>query len=127
MEAVVARTAFRWRVVGSLASRDEATFEAFRARIGELYPGVHAALERRVVAGGALHLIWRGGPAPATVLMAHHDVVPVAEQHKVRLACHPQDPGLPSGFQGVDAVLSTVEGLKKFVGIKESAYHGLNF
>jgi mannonate dehydratase len=54
-------------------------------------------------------------------------VVPVAEQHKVRLACHPQDPGLPMGFQGVDAVLSTVEGLKKFVGIKESKYHGLNF
>jgi mannonate dehydratase len=54
-------------------------------------------------------------------------VVPVAEQHKVRLACHPQDPGLPAGFQGVDAVLGTVEGLKKFVGIKESPYHGLNF
>jgi len=54
-------------------------------------------------------------------------VVPVAEQHKVRLCCHPQDPGLPLGFQGVDAVLSTVEGLKKFVGIKASPYHGLNF
>ena len=54
-------------------------------------------------------------------------VVPVAEQHKVRLACHPQDPGLPDGFQGVDAVLGTVEGLKRFVGIKESPYHGLNF
>lgn len=54
-------------------------------------------------------------------------VVPVAEQYKVRLTCHPQDPGLPMGFQGVDAVLGTVEGLKKFVGIKESAYHGLNF
>jgi mannonate dehydratase len=54
-------------------------------------------------------------------------VVPVAEQHKVRLACHPQDPGLPEGFRGVDAVLGTVEGLKRFVGIKESPYHGLNF
>lgn len=54
-------------------------------------------------------------------------IVPVAEQYKVRIACHPQDPGLPSGFQGVDAVLSTVEGLKKFVAIKESPYHGLNF
>jgi mannonate dehydratase len=54
-------------------------------------------------------------------------IVPVAEQHKVRLACHPQDPGLPAGFQGVDAVLGTVDGLKRFVGIKESPYHGLNF
>ncbi len=54
-------------------------------------------------------------------------VVPVAEQYKVRLACHPQDPGLPMNFQGVDAVLGTVEGLKKFVTIKESKYHGLNF
>jgi mannonate dehydratase len=54
-------------------------------------------------------------------------VVPVAEQHKVRLGCHPQDPGLPAGFQGVDAVLGTVDGLKRFVGIKESPYHGLNF
>jgi mannonate dehydratase len=54
-------------------------------------------------------------------------VVPVAEQYKVRLACHPQDPGLPAGFQGVDAVLGTVDGLKRFVGIKESPYHGLNF
>jgi mannonate dehydratase len=54
-------------------------------------------------------------------------VAPVAEQYKVRLACHPQDPGLPDGFQGVDAVLGTVEGLKRFVSIKESTYHGLNF
>jgi mannonate dehydratase len=54
-------------------------------------------------------------------------VVPVAEEYKVRLACHPQDPGLPMGFLGVDAVLGTVEGLKRFVGIKESKYHGLNF
>ena len=33
----------------------------------------------------------------------------------------------PEGYQGVHAVLSTVEGLKKFVSIKESPYHGLNF
>jgi mannonate dehydratase len=54
-------------------------------------------------------------------------VVPVAEQYKVRLACHPQDPGVPAGFQGVDAVLGTVDGLKRFVGIKPSPFHGLNF
>jgi len=54
-------------------------------------------------------------------------VVPVAEEYKVRMGCHPQDPGVPKGYRGIDAVLSTPEGLKKFVSIKESPYHGLNF
>jgi mannonate dehydratase len=55
-------------------------------------------------------------------------VVPVAEAYKVRIACHPQDPGVPpEGYQGVDRVLGTIEGLKRFVGIRESAWHGLNF
>ncbi|HTM32083.1 MAG TPA: mannonate dehydratase [Vicinamibacterales bacterium] len=56
-------------------------------------------------------------------------VVPIAEEYKVRLACHPQDPGVPkgSGWRGVDAVLGSPDGLKKFVSIKESPYHGLNF
>ena len=56
-------------------------------------------------------------------------VVPVAEKSKVRLCCHPHDPGMPpgKGFRGVHRVLGSVEGLKKFVGIEESKYHGLNF
>ena len=54
-------------------------------------------------------------------------VVPVAEEYKVRMGCHPQDPGLPKGYRGIDAVLASPEGLKKFVSIKESPYHGLNF
>jgi mannonate dehydratase len=54
-------------------------------------------------------------------------VVPVAEEYKVRMGCHPQDPGVPKGYRGVDAVLSTPDGLKRFVSIKESPYHGLNF
>ena len=56
-------------------------------------------------------------------------VIPVANEHKIRMACHPHDPGVPpgEGFQGIDAVLGTVDGLKKFVSIKESPYHGLNF
>ncbi len=54
-------------------------------------------------------------------------VVPVAEEHKVRLACHPHDPGVPpSGFRGVARVLGTVEGMKRFVAIKASPFHGLN-
>jgi mannonate dehydratase len=55
-------------------------------------------------------------------------VIPVATEYKVMMACHPNDSMTPpEGYQGVHAVLSTVEGLKKFVSIKESPYHGLNF
>jgi mannonate dehydratase len=54
-------------------------------------------------------------------------VVPVATEYKVRLACHPHDPGTPmSGYRGIVRVLGTPEGLKKYVSIKESPYHGLN-
>jgi mannonate dehydratase len=54
-------------------------------------------------------------------------IIPVCNQYKVRAACHPHDPGVPpEGYQGVDRVLGTVEGLKKFVSIPESPYHGLN-
>ncbi|HEY7498288.1 MAG TPA: mannonate dehydratase [Vicinamibacterales bacterium] len=56
-------------------------------------------------------------------------VVPVAEEYKVRIACHPQDPGMPKGkgFRGIETVLGSVDGLKRFVSIAESPYHGLNF
>lgn len=56
-------------------------------------------------------------------------VVPVAEEFKVRMACHPHDPGMPhdKGFRGVHTVLGSVDGLKRFVGINASPYHGLNF
>jgi mannonate dehydratase len=55
-------------------------------------------------------------------------VIPVAEEYKVRMACHPHDPGVPpEGYQGVVRVLGTVDGLKRLVSIKESPYHGLNF
>ena len=54
-------------------------------------------------------------------------VVPVAEANRVRLACHPHDPYTPPGYRGVTRVLGTVDGLKRFVGMRESPYHGLNF
>ena len=54
-------------------------------------------------------------------------IIPVCEEYKVRAACHPHDPGTqPGGFQGLNRVLGTVEGLKKFVSIAENPYHGLN-
>jgi mannonate dehydratase len=54
-------------------------------------------------------------------------VIPVAEANRIRLACHPHDPYTPPGYRGVTRVLGTVEGLKKFVLMRESPYHGLNF
>ena len=55
-------------------------------------------------------------------------VIPVAAEYRVRMALHPLDPGVPpEGYQGVDCVLGTVEGLKRFIRIKENPYHGLNF
>ena len=56
-------------------------------------------------------------------------VIPVAEEYKVKVACHPHDPGMPRdvGFRGVHRVLGNVDGLKKFISINPSPYHGLNF
>lgn len=56
-------------------------------------------------------------------------VIPVAEEYKVRMACHPHDPGMPpgKGYRGVDRVLGSVDGLKRFIEIAPSVYHGLNF
>jgi mannonate dehydratase len=56
-------------------------------------------------------------------------VIPVAEEHKVKMACHPHDPGMPAdkGFRGVHRVLGSVDGLKRFIEINPSPYHGLNF
>jgi mannonate dehydratase len=56
-------------------------------------------------------------------------VIPVAEQCRVRMALHPQDPAMPEpqGFRGIHRVLATVDGLRRFVGLSRSPFHGLNF
>jgi mannonate dehydratase len=55
-------------------------------------------------------------------------VIPVASQYKIRMALHPDDPSVPSpGYQGVERVLGTVDGIKRFITIQENPYHGLNF
>ena len=67
-------------------------------------------------------------------LGAHH-ILPGARgpggrrNTKSRSACHPHDPAIPGGkpFRGVHRVMGSVEGLKRFVSIKENPYHGLNF
>jgi mannonate dehydratase len=56
-------------------------------------------------------------------------VIPVADEYKIRLACHPHDPAMPEpqGFRGVHRVLGDVNGLKKFIDLSASPNHGLNF
>lgn len=55
--------------------------------------------------------------------------IPVAEEYKVKMACHPHDPGMPrdKGFRGVNRVLGSVDGMKRFIEIMPNPYHGLNF
>jgi mannonate dehydratase len=75
----------------------------------------------------------RAGPVNAEQFWERIDwflshVVPVANEYKVRIACHPQDPGVgPQGYQSINRVLGTVQGLQHFVSLHESPYHGLNF
>ena len=55
-------------------------------------------------------------------------VVPVANENKVRIACHPQDPGTPpEGYQGIHNVLGTIDGMKRFITMYVSPYLGFNF
>jgi mannonate dehydratase len=101
-----------------------------------------AATEGR---GGARYSTWRladapsnapltdAGAIPAEIAwerMTHflERVVPVANEYRIRLACHPHDPGVPAnGYRGVARVLGTVAGLRRLVEIHPSPYHGLNF
>jgi mannonate dehydratase len=55
-------------------------------------------------------------------------IIPVAEEYKIQMACHPSDPGIGDvTYRGVARVLGMVDGLKKLVQLRESPYNGLNF
>lgn len=76
---------------------------------------------------------FEGGAADADTMWERIDyflarVVPVANEYRVQLACHPQDPGIKDNeYRGVARVMGTVDGIKKFISMHESPYHGLNF
>lgn len=57
------------------------------------------------------------------------EIIPVAEEYKVQMACHPSDPGIGVGntYRGVARPLGMVEGFKKFIDLYDSPYNGLNF
>ena len=56
-----------------------------------------------------------------------NQMIPVANEYKVRLLSHMEDAMVPPGYQCLNPVTNTVEGAKKFVSIQESPYHGLLF
>jgi mannonate dehydratase len=77
---------------------------------------------------------FQDGPADGDEMWERIDywlkrVIPVAEEYKVQMACHPSDPGIGIGtpYRGVDRVLGMAEGFKKLIGLYESDYNGLNF
>ena len=54
-------------------------------------------------------------------------IIPVANEYKVRMGCSQQDPPVPDGSWGVTKVLNDFEGMKRFIEIQRSPYHGWNF
>jgi mannonate dehydratase len=54
-------------------------------------------------------------------------MIPVAEEFKVRMGNSQEDPPTPPGYRGVDKVLNDFEGMKRFINIQRSPYHGWNF
>lgn len=55
-------------------------------------------------------------------------LVPAADQAGVRLACHPHDPAYPvGGLNGIEHVVGSADGLRRFLALSGSRNHGLNF
>ena len=77
---------------------------------------------------------FEGGPADEDEMWERIDqwlktIIPVAEEYKVQMACHPSDPGIGFGrtYRGVARPLGMAEGFKKFIDLYDSPYNGLNF
>jgi mannonate dehydratase len=89
-------------------------------------------------AGFKLEENWKDLPVGKSGLVSSDDywerityfltkVIPVAQEHDVRMACHPYDPpGLPFGYQGADNwdSPSIFEAIKRYESIVESPYNG---
>src|SRR5690606_12864358 len=55
-------------------------------------------------------------------------LIPAAEKAGVRLACHPHDPAYPpGGLNGIEHVMGSPDGLRRFLALSSSPNHGLNF
>ena len=55
-------------------------------------------------------------------------LLPAADAAGVRLACHPHDPAYPAGgLNGIEHVVGSADGLRRFLALSSSPNHGLNF
>ncbi|MFC1562642.1 mannonate dehydratase [candidate division KSB1 bacterium] len=54
-------------------------------------------------------------------------VIPAAEEYKVRMVCHPEDPWFPHGYRNSYRPLGGPEGFKRFIKTNPSSYNGLVF
>ncbi len=70
----------RVATVSVRGERDDAAFTEFRELLHRMYPLTHRHLDNELVAEGSLLFRWPGNGGPSTLLMAHYDVVPVAEE-----------------------------------------------
>lgn len=105
----------------STPGRGGARYSTFKYAEAAAYPKLHA--DTPTIAGHITEdLYWE------RVTYFLKRVIPVAAANKVRLACHPNDPSIGKNrFRDVVCPLGTVEGLKRFIEIVPSPYHGLNF
>ena len=77
--------------------------------------------------------MFEGGAADADTMWERiqywlERVMPVAEEYRIQMACHPSDPGIGDvTYRGVARVMGMVDGLKRFVELYDSPYNGLNF
>lgn len=77
---------------------------------------------------------FEGGPADEDEMWERIDhwlkqIMPVAEEYKIQMACHPSDPGIGYGktYRGVARVLGMPDGFKKLIDLYDSPYNGMNF
>ena len=77
---------------------------------------------------------FEGGPADEDEMWERIDhwlqqIMPVAEEYRIQMACHPSDPGIGYGktYRGVARVLGMVDGFKKLIDLYDSSYNGMNF
>jgi mannonate dehydratase len=55
-------------------------------------------------------------------------LVDAADAAGVRLACLPQNPSFPAaGMNGIEHVMGSAEGMRKFLALSPSRHHGLDF
>ena len=77
-----------------------AVLDAFHAHLAASYPRVHAELKRELVAGHSLLFTWPGTDpsAPALLLAAHQDVVPIEGSSEARWTHPPFAGKVTDGF-----------------------------